>query len=92
MAAPWNPMGFLWVPNGLPMGPHDPPRVSELSSIVNYIILELFGTHPPVPLVPPVPRVPRKWWHEVLFGALLPHAPGVRMTVVTLTPSNYTYI
>ena len=25
-------------------------------------------------------RFPLKWWHEVLFGAPLPHAPGVRMT------------
>ena len=60
-------------------------RGSELSSTANYIILELFGIHFLDFLVP---RVPRKWWHEVLFGAPLPHAPGVRMTVVTLTPSN----
>ena len=32
------------------------------------------------PAVPAVPAVPAKWWHEVLLGAPLPHAPGVRMT------------
>ena len=42
----------------------------------------------PVPPVPPVPIVPRKWWHEVLLGPSLPHAPGVRMMGVKQTPSN----
>ena len=32
---------------------------------------------------------PRKCWHEVLLGAPLPQALGVRMTVATLTPSTY---
>ena len=30
-----------------------------------------------------------KWWQQVLVGTYLPRAPGVRMTVVKLTPSNY---
>jgi len=39
-------------------------------------------------ICPVVPPVPRKWWHEVLLGSSLPHAPGVRMTWVSQTPSN----
>ena len=38
--------------------------------------------------VPLVPLVPPKWCHQVLHTAPLPHAPGVRITVVTQTPSN----
>ncbi len=30
----------------------------------------------------PMPRMPRKWWHQVLLRASLPHAPVVRMTWV----------
>ena len=30
----------------------------------------------------------RKWWEQVGPGTYLPHVPGVRMTVVKLTPSN----
>jgi len=44
---------------------------------------QLFGTCMAVPWVPP------KWRHEVLLGPPLPHAPGVRMTRVSQTPSNY---
>ena len=29
---------------------------------------------------PAQPPQPRKWWHRVLLGASLPHAPVVRMT------------
>ena len=53
------------------------------------VINQLFRICPAVPLVPPVPLVPRKWWHEVLLGPSLPHAPGVRMTGVKQTLSNY---
>ena len=38
------------------------------------------------PIVPDCPVFLRDF---LLFGAPLPHAPGARMTVVTLTPSNY---
>ena len=31
---------------------------------------------------------PAKWWQQLLLGPYLPHAPGARMTVVKLTPSN----
>ena len=35
-----------------------------------------------------IQRIHRIRWHDLLPGAPLPHAPGDRMTVVTLTPSN----
>ena len=35
---------------------------------------------PRIPRIPGIPGIPGKWWHEVLLGAPLPHAPGVRMT------------
>ncbi len=38
---------------------------------------------------PPDPPDPADQVSETAARTYLPHAPGVRMTVVTLTPSNY---
>ena len=38
---------------------------------------------------PRIKRIPALWCHQVRPGAYLPHAPGVRMTVVQQTPSKY---
>ena len=48
-------------------------RLTQVNTMAN----QYFGMHMRIPRVP---RVPRKWCHEVLLGAPLPHAPGVRMT------------
>ena len=40
---------------------------------------QLLGICIAVPRFPPFPPFPLKWCHEVLLGAPLPHAPGVRM-------------
>ena len=34
-------------------------------------------------------RIQRKWCHDLQLRPSLPHAPGVRMTGVKQTPSNY---
>ncbi len=39
---------------------------------------------------PADPDYPADLVHEPRLGTTLPRAPGVRMTVVELTPSNYT--
>ena len=38
---------------------------------------------------PRCPRSQRKWCQQVLLRPSLPHTPGVRMTGVKQTPSNY---
>ena len=41
--------------------------------------------------IKPIYWIKRKRCHRLLLGPSLPHAPGVRMTVVTQTPSNEIY-
>ena len=89
----WSRIGSNWVPSGLHLGPRDPTgpiwdptgsraRFGELASSqvrclrTRSAFSELVTESAEV-VAGPAARTP------------IPHAPGARMTVVTLTPSNY---
>ena len=91
---PWAPFGSLWGALGLSLAVLG-VLGDALGCLVASSILLKIGRHFPRKCAkfivnscknePPgiqirIPRIPRKWWHEVLLGAPLPHAPGVRMT------------
>jgi len=82
LAVLWGPFGGAWAALGCLLDLDVVYReVCENNKTVNKH--EHFGIHQQVP------AVPRKWCHEVLLRAPLPHAPGVRMMWVSQTPSNY---
>ena len=58
---------------------------TESPSTDIYIKLEPFGIHP---RIPGIQRIQRIRCQRLRLGPYLPHAPGARMTVVKLTPSN----
>ena len=73
----WGALELLWAALGPPWasklwGPSWGGQCEFGMHFYNKICA--FGIHIPVM------RVMRKWCHEVLLGAPLPHAPGVRMT------------
>ena len=76
----WDPFGAPWAALGrlLEIGRNFPSKCSPFAMPAHKN--KPPGIHILVILVIQVPRVPRKWCHEVLLGAPLPHAPGVRMT------------
>ena len=70
----WDPFGAPWAALGrlLEIGRHFPSKCSPFA-------MPAHKNKPPGIHIPVI-LVPRKWCHEVLLGAPLPHAPGVRMT------------
>ena len=85
LARPWASFGSLWGA----LGPH-----WQFNRKLDVLYREMCQIHETVfksqlfGICIAVPRVPLKWCHEVLLGPSLPHAPGVRMTWVSQTPSN----
>ena len=94
----WGGIGSLWDAIGLPLG-RPWLALGALGSL--WVPLGSLGgaqcsrfAMPVHKIKPPgtrhrKPREPPEWCQELRFGAHLPHAPGVRMTVVTHTPSKY---